>query len=653
MSHPGLASNHPSPYTMHILRRLNARLLAALAACAIGAALIPAPAFADNVGTVPSPVQGKDARRAPYVTKLGPPIPVAAIRKVTAVEGITEYRLPNGLKVLLFPDPSKPTITVNITYRVGSRYENYGETGMAHLLEHMMFKGTPKHPRIGEEFNARGVRFNGTTWLDRTNYYDLFQASDDNLAWAIGLEADRMVNSYIARSDLDSEMTVVRNEFEEGENSPFSVLVKRMQSIAYDWHAYGRSTIGNRSDIENVKIGNLQAFYRLYYQPDNAVLLVAGKFDPGKALALIAQDFGPIPKPAAARPVFWTVEPTQDGPREFQVRRKGDIQIVLMAYHVPSELHADSDALAFASYILGDVPTGRLHKEIVEKGLAAQVFAYPLVGHDPGLQMFGAVLKNGQPVEPAREALVRVVEGFGAAPPTKQEMDRARLAFANSFDKTLANHESVGVELSESIALGDWRLFFLSRERIDQVKPEDVARVSKAYFRRDNRTTGLFVPDDASAARRDPGRPADRAGDGGLQAEGADEPRGGLRSFAGEHRCAHEDPRLRAREGGPAREEEPRRDGERRDPPAPRQREGALRAADERRDGGAHARARHREPHARGALRRARAAQVLGQHLGAVGRLPDHAAEPRGGLEARGRCVRAPALRSEGVRAAA
>ena len=367
---------------------------------------------------------------------------------------------------------------------------------MAHLLEHMMFKGTPKHPRIGEEFNARGVRFNGTTWLDRTNYYDLFQASDDNLAWAVGLEADRMVNSFIAKSDLDSEMTVVRNEFEEGENSPFRVLLKRMQSIAYDWHEYGRSTIGNRSDIENVKIENLQAFYRLYYQPDNAVLLIAGKFDPGKALALIAKDFGPIPKPAVARPVFWTVEPTQDGPREFQVRRKGDIQIILMAFHVPSELHPDSDALAFASYILGDVPTGRLHKELVEKGLAAQVFAYPLMGHDPGLQMFGAVLKKGQAVEPAREALMRVVEGFGAAPPTKQEMDRARLAFANDFDKTLANHESVGVELSESIALGDWRLFFLSRERIDQVKPEDVARVSKAYFRRDNRTTGLFVPDD-------------------------------------------------------------------------------------------------------------------------------------------------------------
>jgi len=193
--------------------------------------------------------------------------------KVADVEGISEYRLPNGLRVLLFPDPSKPTITVNITYLVGSRHENYGETGMAHLLEHLLFKGTPKHPNIDQEFNKRGVRFNGTTWLDRTNYYELFQASDDNLAWAIELEADRMVNSNIAKTDLDSEMTVVRNEYESGENSPFGVMLKRIQSIAYDWHSYGRSTIGNKSDIENVRIENLQAFYRMYYQPDNAVLL--------------------------------------------------------------------------------------------------------------------------------------------------------------------------------------------------------------------------------------------------------------------------------------------------------------------------------------------------------------------------------------------
>ena len=185
------------------------------------------------------------------------------ITKITAIEGITEYRLNNGLKILLLPDASKPTVTVNMTYLVGSRHENYGETGMAHLLEHMLFKGTPNIPKIDQEFNHRGMQSNGTTSLDRTNFFEIFQAGKDNLKWAIDMEADRMVHSFIAKKDLDSEMTVVRNEFESDENSPFSVMIKRMQSVAYDWHSYGRATIGNRSDIENVKIENLRAFYQI------------------------------------------------------------------------------------------------------------------------------------------------------------------------------------------------------------------------------------------------------------------------------------------------------------------------------------------------------------------------------------------------------
>ncbi|HEX8403032.1 MAG TPA: pitrilysin family protein, partial [Duganella sp.] len=253
-----------------------------------------------------------------------------------SVEGISEYRLPNGLKVLLFPDTSKPTVTVNVTYLVGSRHENYGETGMAHLLEHMMFKGAPHNRDITKQFAERGMQFNGTTSLDRTNYYEVFQAAGDNLPWALQMEADRMTGSFIARKDLDSEMTVVRNEYESGENSPSSVLMKRLQSVAYDWHSYGRSTIGNRSDIENVGIGNLQAFYKTWYQPDNAVLLVAGKFDVKQTLALIAQKFGAIPRPRRELPKFWTVEPTQDGERSFEVRRQGDVQIVAVGYHVPS-----------------------------------------------------------------------------------------------------------------------------------------------------------------------------------------------------------------------------------------------------------------------------------------------------------------------------
>jgi zinc protease len=421
----------------------------------------------------------------------------AGVVKGPSVEGITEYRLPNGLKVLLFPDASKPTVTVNVTYLVGSRHENYGETGMAHLLEHLMFKGAPKHRNIPQQFAERGMEFNGTTSLDRTNYYEVFQASPENLKWALDMEAERMTRSFIAKKDLDSEMTVVRNEYESGENSPFEVLYKRLESVAYDWHSYGRSTIGNRSDIENVKIENLQAFYRTYYQPDNAVLLVAGKFDPSQTLAWIGKTFGAIPKPKRKLPQFWTVEPTQDGERQYAVRRKGDVQIVLVGYKIPSGLHPDADPLAFMGQVLGDTPNGRLHKQLVESGKAAQVFAFSQPGFAPSLQVFGAVVKMGQPVEAVREELISAVEGFAKAPPSDEEMERTRREYSNSIEKALNNPQQVGVALSEHIALGDWRLLFQGRDGLADITSKQVAEAAGRYLKRDNRTVGIFIPDDA------------------------------------------------------------------------------------------------------------------------------------------------------------
>lgn len=425
-----------------------------------------------------------------------------------SAEGITEYRLANGLKVLLFPDASRPTVTVNVTYLVGSRHENYGETGMAHLLEHLLFKGTKKNPDITGQFARRGMDFNGTTSLDRTNYYEVFQASPDNLNWALQMEADRMVNSPVAQKDLASEMTVVRNEFESGENSPGQVLFKRMQSVAYDWHSYGRATIGNRSDIEHVRIANLQAFYRTYYQPDNAVLLVAGKFEPNATLATIQRLFGAIPKPKRALPQFWTVEPPQDGERSFAVRRQGDVQIVALGYKIPSDLQNESEALGFASEILGDAPNGRLHKLLVETGKASQVFSFGQTGYAPGLQFYGAVVKKGEPIEPVREALVEAVEGFAKRPPTAEEMERVRRSWLNTIERSVNDAQGFGVALSEAIALGDWRLYFLGRERIKEVKAEQVADSAGRYFLRSNRVVGTFIPDEAPVRAVIPAAPS-------------------------------------------------------------------------------------------------------------------------------------------------
>ena len=416
------------------------------------------------------------------------------VTKVATVEGITEYRLDNGMRVLLFPDQTKQTVTVNVTYLVGSRHENYGETGMAHLLEHLVFKGTPKYPDIPAELTKRGAAPNGTTWFDRTNYFETVAATEDNLNWALDLEADRMVNSFIAKKDLESEFSVVRNEFESGENNPFRVTIQKLMAVAYDWHNYGKSTIGARSDIENVPIDRLQAFYRKYYQPDNAVLLVAGKFDVDKTLKTINEKFGAIPRPERKLPEIYTVEPTQDGERMVTIRRVGDIQLAMAGYHVAPDTHPDTGALNVLERIMGDTPSGRLYKNLVTSKKAVSIASLNFPMKDPGYMMFGAVMQKDQNADAAKEELISTIESFGDAAPTKEEVERAKTQLIKNFELTLNDPNRVGLGMSEYIAQGDWRLFFITRDRIKNVTPADVQRVAKKYFKRANRTVARFIP---------------------------------------------------------------------------------------------------------------------------------------------------------------
>ena len=418
----------------------------------------------------------------------------AGPQRVTSVEGITEYRLANGLQVLLFPDPTKETITVNVTYLVGSSHENYGETGMAHLLEHLVFKGTPRHPNIAQELTEHGSRPNGTTWTDRTNYFETFAATDANLEWALDLESDRMVNSFIAKKDLDSEMTVVRNEFEAGENNPFGVLMQRTMATAYLWHNYGKTTIGARSDIENVPIERLQAFYKRYYQPDNAVLLVAGKFDEAKTLALIHKYFSPIPRPTRVLERIYTAEPAQDGERSVTLRRVGDTQLVAAVYHVPSGAHEEFGAIDIVAQVLGDTPSGRLHKALVEAKKASSTFGFGFQWREPTLALFAAEVRLGSSLDAARDTLLETIEGLGAAPPTREEVERARAQLLKDIELNLNRSDLIGLTMSEFVGAGDWRLFFLHRDRIRKVTVEEVQKVAARYFRPANRTLGLFIP---------------------------------------------------------------------------------------------------------------------------------------------------------------
>jgi len=412
-----------------------------------------------------------------------------------SVEGFTEYTLGNGLRVLLFPDATKPTVTVNVTYLVGSRQENYGETGMAHLLEHLMFKGTPSIASVFQELGRRGMRFNGSTFFDRTNYFETFTASDENLDWALAMEADRMVNAFIARKDLDTEMTVVRNEFESWENNPQRVLWGRLQATAFDWHNYGNLSIGARSDIENVDIGRLQAFYHLYYQPNNAVLIVAGRFDPERALGQIVKDFGPIPRSTRPLPALYTKEPVQDGERSVTVRRVGGSQFVAALYHTVPGAHPDTVAVDALGEVMTVEPAGRLYKALVETKKASAVEAWTLSLFDPSNIIFWAQVPLGDPLDAARDTLLATLENIRANPIAEGEVNRVRAKALRQFDETFNDRQRLSVSISESIALGDWRLFFLQRDRWRKVSAADVQRVALDYLKPSNRTLGQFIPD--------------------------------------------------------------------------------------------------------------------------------------------------------------
>ncbi len=435
----------------------------------------------------------------PQTTSIAAAESAGEIMKVTEIEGISEYRLDNGVRVLLFPDSSKETVTVNMTIFVGSRHEGYGEAGMAHLLEHMLFKGTPTHPDIPKALKDRGAgaSMNGTTWMDRTNYFETLPASGDNLEFAIRMEADRLVNSNIKGEDLESEMTVVRNEFESGENSPIRVLMQRMQAAAFEWHNYGRTTIGNRSDIERVPVVKLRKFYRKYYRPDNVMVVVAGNFEPDMALEYLNKYFGALAVPEEPIDDTYTTEPAQDGERTVVVRRVGEVQYAGVCYHVPASSHPDFAAVKALVYVMGDEPSGRLYRQLVETEIASNVYTIASPFAEPGLfQAFAQVPASGS-IEEARMKLIDVMENsLIEQPVTEKEVQRAVQQILKARELEAAESDKIAVSLSDWAAQGDWRLYFLYRDNIEKLTRDQVQQAAEKYFVRNNRTVGLFIPTD-------------------------------------------------------------------------------------------------------------------------------------------------------------
>ncbi|MGH2667079.1 M16 family metallopeptidase [Flavobacterium sp.] len=412
----------------------------------------------------------------------------------TSIEGVKEYGLKNGMKVLLIPDASQSNMVVNIIYNVGSRHEGYGEKGMAHLLEHMLFKSTKKLGDIKKMLSSKGGNANGTTWLDRTNYYEIFPSSDENLKWSLEMEADRMINATILQEDLDKEFSVVRNEFEIGENNPQAVLSERLVSTAFLWHNYGNSTIGSKEDIERVKAKTLRVFYEKYYQPDNATLIIGGKFDTEKALEYIGTYFATIKKPTRVLEKTYTVEPAQDGERFVELKRSGDVQIIGAIYHTVPYSHKDFAAIDALNEILTADPSGYLYKALVETQKASSLYAYQPNVRDASYLLFNVNVPKDKNLDEAKKIFLSELDNVKNKTFTQTDVDRAKSKLLKYIDDTKNNTISFTISLTEIIGAGDYRLGFLYRDAVEKLTLEDINAVAKKYFLANNRTYGVFIP---------------------------------------------------------------------------------------------------------------------------------------------------------------
>ncbi|MBP6820554.1 MAG: insulinase family protein [Acidobacteria bacterium] len=418
--------------------------------------------------------------------------------KITEYEGISEYKLDaNDLKVLLVPRRAAPVVAFMVVYRVGSRNEAVGHTGSTHLLEHMLFKGTPTYNKqngtqIAAVLQKQGAAYNADTWFDRTRYYEMLPS--DQLELAVHLEADRMRNSFIADSDRQSEMTVVRNELDRGENEPSRILDERVWAMAFREHPYHHPTIGWRSDVEGVPTSRLKEFYDVYYHPNNATAIVVGDFEDQAALDLIAEHFGRIPDSPQPIPPMYTTEPPQEGEIRFKLRRAGQLGLVEIGWRIPEARHEDSAALTLLDHILSAGVTSRLYQAMVETQLAVDEQAQASQFTDAGLFTIDVTLHPGVEHADAEKAILEVIEKLKTEDIADKELQKAKNLILTQMIYVRDSPLGVISAISEAEAAANWKLFIDLPKMIETVTAHDIRRVANTYFTEDNRTVGWFIP---------------------------------------------------------------------------------------------------------------------------------------------------------------
>ena len=423
-----------------------------------------------------------------------------------AGNNVIESQLENGLKVLLKPVHSAPVASNWIWYRVGSRNELPGRTGISHWAEHMMFKGTPTFPKgsIMRLVNKNGGTLNGFTSQDYTAYFETLPA--DRLDLGLRIEADRMANSVFDPGEVDSERTVIISEREGSENSPNFLLREELMALAFRAHPYGHQVLGWKEDLRRITHADLWTHYQTYYGPHNAVLVIVGDIDVPATRGRIQELFGPIPAGPPA-PTVAAIEPAQTGERRVTVRQPGTAQYFHTVFHVPEASHPDNFALMMLDAVLagaspmtfggGSTPThrsARLYKALVETELATRAGCGYSPNIDPGLFHFHATVREGRSLEETEGAMWEEIQRIQDEPVSKEELAKARKQAKAQFAYALESVTNQALWLGLMDMVDSYTRFHTFLDDLMTVSTADVQRVAQSYLVETNRTVGWFVP---------------------------------------------------------------------------------------------------------------------------------------------------------------
>jgi zinc protease len=413
-----------------------------------------------------------------------------------AVEPVVAATLDNGLRVLLLEDHRSPIVSFQVWYRVGSRNEPRGATGMAHLLEHMMFKGTPAHgPReFARLVEQNGGQDNAFTTQDVTAYF--VDIAADRIDLVLDLEADRMENLLLDPRAVEAERQVVIEERRtRTEDDPEGFLGEQVSALAFQAHPYGQPVVGWKEDLERITAADLRAFYRTYYVPNNAVVVAVGDFRAPDLLEKIRARFGRIPRGPNPPPVR-AIEPPQAGERRVIVRRQARLPVVYLAWHVPNHTSEDAAALEVLSTILSSGRTSRLYRHLVyERRLALDAGGdYSYFSLDPSLFWFWATPMPGQTPEALEQALLEEMARLRSEPVAEEELARARNQTEASFVFAQDSIHRRASLLARFEMIGGWAKKDAYLERIRAVTAADIQRVARTWFPPDRKNVGVLLP---------------------------------------------------------------------------------------------------------------------------------------------------------------